>query len=174
MLIFTIVYVVKQNYEFISYIIVVLLMAAVIFASIKHITYKKSTLWLLSLWGLLHMVGGLLPIGDTVLYAWMVIPLSETLPILRADQVIHLFGFFAATLALHDVMQSKKWKFGVAYGIILMAAGMGLGALNEVIEFIVTLVVPSNGVGGYLNTGLDLVANFFGALFAIIFIKYKR
>ena len=174
MLLFTILYVVKQNYEFISYIIVVIIIAAVIIISMKYITYKQSTLWLLSIWGLLHMAGGLVPIGDTVLYGWMIVPLSETLPILRADQVIHFFGFFAATLALHDVLQSKKWKFGVAYGIVLVAAGMGLGALNEVVEFIITLVVPNNGVGGYLNTGLDLVFNFLGALFALLIVKYKR
>ena len=40
---------------------------------------------------------------------------------------------------------------------------MGFGALNEVIEFIATLMVPNTNVGGYVNTGWDLVANMIGA-----------
>ena len=40
---------------------------------------------------------------------------------------------------------------------------MGFGALNELVEFVATLIVPETNVGGYLNTGWDLVANLFGA-----------
>ena len=39
--------------------------------------------------------------------------------------------------------------------------------LNEVIEFAATLLVPETNVGGYLNTGWDLVANLFGATVAV-------
>ncbi len=34
---------------------------------------------------------------------------------------------------------------------------------NEVVEFAATLLVPNTGVGGEVNTGWDLVANFVGA-----------
>jgi hypothetical protein len=57
-------------------------------------------------------------------------------------------------------------------GLIVLAAagGMGLGALNEVIEFAATLLVPETNVGGYFNTGWDLVANTTGATFAAVVI----
>ena len=42
-----------------------------------------------------------------------------------------------------------------------------MGAVNEMIEFIVVLLVPDNGVGGYYNTLLDIVFNFIGAIIAI-------
>lgn len=51
------------------------------------------------------------------------------------------------------------------------AAGMGFGALNEVIEFFMTLLVPETNVGGYINTGWDLVANLVGALIAVSLIR---
>lgn len=46
-------------------------------------------------------------------------------------------------------------------GVWLM--GMGLGALNEVVEFVATLVQPQSNVGGYRNTGFDLVFNMLGS-----------
>ncbi|BBI65284.1 hypothetical protein HSBAA_65900 [Vreelandella sulfidaeris] len=46
-------------------------------------------------------------------------------------------------------------------------AAQGVGAVNEMIEFIVVLLVPDNGVGGYYNTLLDIVFNFIGATLAI-------
>ena len=39
--------------------------------------------------------------------------------------------------------------------------GMGVGALNEVVEFFASRTFAAN-VGGYVNTGWDLVANLLG------------
>ena len=54
--------------------------------------------------------------------------------------------------------------------VLAATAGMGLGALNEVVEFAATLLVPETNVGGYLNTGWDLVANTTGATTAAVLI----
>ena len=55
--------------------------------------------------------------------------------------------------------------------VLAMAGGMGFGALNEVIEFAATLLVPETNVGGYVNTGWDLVANLFGSTVAAVLIR---
>ena len=39
---------------------------------------------------------------------------------------------------------------------------MGFGGLNEVIEFFLTLTLPETNIGGYINTGWDLVSNLVG------------
>jgi len=44
---------------------------------------------------------------------------------------------------------------------------MGLGALNEVVEFAATRLMPRTNVGGYENTGWDLVSNLAGCLIAV-------
>jgi hypothetical protein len=49
-------------------------------------------------------------------------------------------------------------------------AGMGLGALNEMLEFFVVLTIPDTNVGGYVNTGWDLVFNALGAAIAVVLI----
>ena len=46
------------------------------------------------------------------------------------------------------------------------AAALGFGALNEVVEFAATMLVPETNVGGYENTGWDLVSNLVGVLLA--------
>jgi hypothetical protein len=57
--------------------------------------------------------------------------------------------------------------------IICGAAGMGFGALNEIVEFVATLTIPETNVGGYENTGWDLVFNFFGCVIAAIVIRVR-
>lgn len=62
-----------------------------------------------------------------------------------------------------------------AYGLGLLtlcvAGGMGFGAANEVVEFFATLTIPGTNVGGYANTGWDLVANSAGCLIAAMAIR---
>ncbi|NIP97158.1 MAG: hypothetical protein GWO24_28490 [Akkermansiaceae bacterium] len=52
-------------------------------------------------------------------------------------------------------------------------AGMGFGALNEVVEFIAVLVLPETNVGGFYNTGWDLVYNLLGSLVAVSIIYWR-
>ena len=54
------------------------------------------------------------------------------------------------------------------HGCVTNFPGMGFGALNEVIEFAATLTVPETNVGGYRNTGWDLVSNLVGTSIASI------
>ena len=52
---------------------------------------------------------------------------------------------------------------------------MGLGAMNEIIEFIAVLLIPETNVGGYENTGWDLVSNAVGAVIAALLLyRYRR
>ena len=57
--------------------------------------------------------------------------------------------------------------------VLAWAAGLGFGAANEVIEFIAVLLVPNTNVGGYINTGWDLIANLTGATIAATLIYFK-
>ena len=141
---------------------------------------RCSTLWLLAVWGLVHMAGGTVAIpaewsdgGGAVLYSLRLHPLTP-----RYDQVVHAFGFFAASLACFDVLVrvmrhgAGQPRLGLAVASALM--GCGLGALNEVLEFVITLTVPDHNVGGYVNTGWDLVSNLVGACTAIVLILVRR
>lgn len=175
---------VRGNREFVFYIITMLILIAVVLLIHRRMPLKLSQLWALSIWGLAHMAGGLWPIpsdwligdGQPVLYSLWLIPSW-----LKYDQLIHAYGFGITTwicwhgLRQHLASRSKSPVFP-SYGLLTLAAasGMGFGALNEVIEFIAVLTIPHTNVGGYINTGWDLVFNLLGALTAAAAIRWHH
>jgi hypothetical protein len=54
------------------------------------------------------------------------------------------------------------------------AASMGFGGLNEVVEFFLTLTLPETNIGGYINTGWDLVSNLGGVTAACCLIAWRH
>lgn len=172
---------IQGNREFVFYIVVMLVLIGVM-AWVHHgVKLSGPLLWALSLWGLLHMAGGLVPVPEGwpfqgkhgVLYSLWLIPEK-----LKYDQVVHAYGFGVTTwLCWHGlkgaIRQRLKVELIPTLGplTICAAAGVGFGALNEVIEFCATLMIPDTNVGDYENTGWDLVANLFGALVASSLIR---
>ncbi|PIS04736.1 MAG: hypothetical protein COT81_04945 [Candidatus Buchananbacteria bacterium CG10_big_fil_rev_8_21_14_0_10_42_9] len=171
---FAVLYGSRGNYEFLMYIGVIIIILFVILAANKKIAFPNAVLWALTAWGLMHMSGGAFYPGGTLLYKIILIPISEEYGIFRFDQFVHVVGFGAATLAMYYLLKPllrsnlTKWT---ALSIVVVMAGLGVGALNEIIEFIAVVIVPETGVGGYNNTSLDLVADLIGALIAIAYIQ---
>lgn len=161
------------NIEFIGYIGVIIFIFALLYATLDKTRIPAWLLGGLSLWGLLHMMGGSIPIADGVLYNWEMYPFFDgggELYILKFDQFVHLYLYaVVALLFLHLLRNYFSNKHSqILIGFIAVMAAMGVGALNEIIEFIAVLSVPDNNVGGYYNTALDIVFNFAGALFAVL------
>ena len=178
---FTIYFINIKDYEFLWYIAVILFFFGLILFTLHRSRFDYLILGGLSLWGLLHLAGGGIPVQGEVLYALQLIPLWEIgdVVILKYDQLVHFFGFGIATLIVYHLLHpylntNTNWK--VVFPILVMG-GMGLGGLNEVVEFIAVLSFPETGVGGYFNTALDLVFNLLGTIATVVFIhltKYKR
>lgn len=169
----------RKNYEFIMYVGVIIILLFVIILTNKRVYYPNVVLWLLSLWGVLHMLGGglLLKNGTMRLYELILIPISSEYSVFKYDQFVHIIGFGVATLLMYVLLGSylpKKITKWTSIGIVVIMAGLGVGALNEIVEFIATTLVPETGVGGYTNTSLDLVSDLFGAVFTFIYIKIKK
>lgn len=175
---------VQGNKEFVFYIVVMLVLIGVVTLVHRAVILSTALLWALSLWGLLHMAGGLVPLPQgwpfhgehAVLYSWWIIPQR-----LKYDQIIHAYGFGVTTwVCWHCLRASLQRGFGVQLKptlgvmVICAAAGVGFGALNEVVEFIAVLMIPNTNVGGYENTGWDLVANLCGATVAAFAIRFGR
>ncbi len=171
-------YVSIRNYEFLWYVAILIFFFSLILFTIEKSKFPPFILWGLSLWGLFHMAGGGVRIGEKVLYAQPLIHLfgeGESL-VLKYDQVVHAFGFMMATFVVYHLL--KKYLIpnsthGVIY-FVSACAGMGLGALNEIVEFIPVALGFQTGVGGYFNTAIDLVFNGLGALIAILVIHVRR
>ncbi len=164
------------NREFLFYIAVMLVLALVVWTVHRAIGLPESALWALSLWGLAHMAGGLVGVPESwpiegpnrVLYSTWIVPGR-----IKYDHLVHAYGFGVTTwvcwLGLASTLRRAGGAATPTFGrlILAWAAGLGFGALNEVIEFAATLLVPDTNVGGYLNTGWDLVSNLVGATLAV-------
>ncbi|WP_295314257.1 DUF2238 domain-containing protein [Roseobacter sp.] len=175
---FTIWFLSIGNYEFIIYVVTMLALVLLVGASLGKAAYPPSMLWALSFWGLAHMAGGGVPVGDAVLYNLELIPLISTdrLFILKYDQLVHAYGFAIAAWVLHHLLvRHFPATRGTCTALVYPAlASMGLGAVNEIIEFSAVLAVPDTNVGGYINTALDLCFNALGACIAVAFIGFRR
>lgn len=169
-----------KNPEFIFYIAVMCILTVMVILVHLKIGMSIGALWGLSIWGVAHMAGGLMPIpaswpshGESyVLYNLWLIP-----GLLKYDQLIHAFGFGIVTWICWQALTKAFANSGVGvqptFGLLSLcvAAGMGFGAANEVVEFIATILIPGTNVGGYQNTGWDLVANLVGCVIAAVSIR---
>lgn len=166
------------NYEFIIYVITMVALVLLIGLSLRKAEYPPAMLWALSLWGLAHMAGGGLPVNGTVLYNLALAPVIETdqFVILKYDQLVHAYGFGITAWVLHHLLTRHfPQTRNTATALILPAlAAMGLGAVNEMIEFAAVIVLPDTNVGGYYNTLLDLCFNAVGSLIAMLIIRRNR
>ncbi|MBL7056194.1 DUF2238 domain-containing protein [Candidatus Woesearchaeota archaeon] len=177
-MLFSIIFLKRKNYEFMIYIGVIVLFLWLILHTNKKVNYSTNVLWGLTAWSLLHMSGGGLYIKGVKLYSTMIYSfVGEPYNILKYDQLVHAFGFAVATLLFYHLLKpslKKNFNRWISISIVLVMAGLGAGALNEIVEFFATVIVPNTGVGGYENTALDLVSNLIGALGAMIFIYFKE
>jgi hypothetical protein len=168
-----------QNWEFVFYVFVVLIIGLLVMNINKKIHFSTGILWCLSAWGLMHMLGGLISIPEAwphngehaVLYSLWLIP-----DLFKYDQLVHGYGFgvgtWACWQALAPIVAGKKEN--ITEIVLAVLAANGLGAANEIIEFFATLVIPSTNVGGYINTGWDLVFNLLGSLVAAAIIWFGK
>jgi hypothetical protein len=129
-----------------------------------HVHLPTSLLWALAFLGLVHLVCGLVPLeGKQILYNLSLAPFP-----LQVDRLVHAFGSALLVLVVWETIRphvavapEAPW----AVVIVLFLAGMGLGAIEEVAEFVTSSIAPTN-VGGYSNTGWDLVFNLIGCVVA--------
>ena len=171
--------VVVGNLEFLFYIAVVLVVIGGVWVVDRYAGLNGAVLWCLSVWGLAHMAGGLLVVPEgwpvnaesRVLYSLWILPGR-----LKYDHIVHAYGFGMTTWVcwqgLRAAVRRRGGVVSPTFGLMVLSAtaGLGFGALNEVVEFVATLLVPETNVGGYRNTGWDLVANLFGATVAVTLI----
>lgn len=183
-LIFTVAYVVvfgsvflaAGNGEFVWYVATLVFFLVLIAATQRAAQFPAFILWGLAIWGFAHMAGGGVPVGDGVLYSKVLFPLAGNgeLVLLKYDQVVHFYGFGVATLVLWHLMRRNFPVLDgskTIYALAILGA-MGLGVLNELIEFTAVLAFPDTGVGGYFNTALDLLFNTLGAITAAILASF--
>lgn len=126
----------------------------------------RLLLWLLSIWAVMHLAGGLAanPTGRTeILYGMWIIDGA-----LRYDQVVHGFGIAAATgLFAHAARATDR---PLMWGFIWAQV---VGLVNETAENIFAHFVENSNVGDAVNTAWDLGWHLIGSVIAVALIAAR-
>jgi len=167
------------NLEFLVYEGVILFFMGLVALTDSKVLYPKGLLWGLTIWAQLHLAGGGLFLGGQKLYEKILVPLvGAPYHLFRYDQLVHILGFGVCTLLVWHLIRPLLRKPDSSprgrLAFIVVLGGLGLGAVNEIVEFASTVIMPKTGVGGYVNNALDLVANFVGALIAVVWLRSRK
>lgn len=165
---FTIYAIIKVNYEFIFYSLVLLLLIELGIYIHKKIHLPASIVIGLSLLGFMHILGGNISIEGVRLYDKVFL-----FGAIRYDNIIHFIGSILATFVLNELFYSviergtKIERRFYYFSLFLM--GLGVGLINEIVELMAVIFLNAHeGVGDYLNNAIDLVYNSIGVIIAII------
>ena len=143
--------------------------AAVVFVDGRFGPLRRSDLWLLSVWALLHLAGGILgdPSGiKDILYSWWLVD-----GVLKYDQVVHGYGIAVATVALtHAAARSGVRRPLMVGAVVAQAIGVG----NEIVENVFAAFVESSNVGDAVNTAWDLTFHLIGGTIAVAVLLRAR
>jgi uncharacterized membrane protein YjdF len=172
--IFSIISSIEGNYEFLYYTSVLAIFVFIILFYYRELHMTKTLIVCLTVLGVLHIAGGNVYIHGTRLYDFWLIP-----GIFKYDNLVHAFGIAIATLVAYNILlpkmeNSTKYR-PFAFSLMLVLIAMGIGALNEVVEFFaVVFLGAAKGVGDYFNNTVDLVYNLVGATIVSVALYYHH
>ena len=161
------------NYEFLAYAGTIAVVTILIFRTLKWTKFSNGIIIGVTIWGLMHMLGGSVMTTDGVLYAWKIIPIFDgggEFYILKFDQVVHAFLYGVVGLMFFHLLTKvvKVETHTVLIAGIAIFAAAGFSIINEIVEFLAAVNLPKTGVVGYHNTVLDLIFNLGGATVAVL------
>ena len=142
--------------EFFVYASVILLAIGLLWWVFRHYAFDGPTLLALQVGILMHFSGAFVFVNGHRLY-------DEILLGVRYDKYVHFINAAAGTLLvcrLFGIQRIALTRVNQAFAVLVV---LGLGAIVEIVEYLVVLTVPENGVGGYDNNMQDLMANFAGS-----------
>lgn len=172
LLLFTILAIIKHNYEFLFYTFFMSIMIIMVVLYHKKIHLSFYLMVGLTLMGALHIYGGNIYINSIRLYDYWLID-----GIFKYDNLVHTIGIAIATIVAYNILNphlDEKLKHNrILLSLILILIAMGIGAMNEIIELLaVVFLNASSQVGDYMNNALDLVFNMIGSMLACLFLSH--
>ena len=112
----------------------------------------------------MHFSGGFININGHRLYDCFIIGI-------RYDKYVHFVNAFAIGMLIEYIFLLLKADLKYLRETVVFFMVLGLGALVEIFEYVVTKNIKHNGVGGYDNNMQDLISNAVGALCCILIWK---
>ncbi|HET8574832.1 MAG TPA: hypothetical protein VFM02_01520 [Candidatus Paceibacterota bacterium] len=169
----------EGNIHDLAYVFLNLVFFLAVWSTVQRSYLGEPLLWAVFVWGLLNTLAGSTDINGVSLYS---ISLKDifgssapgALIFFRYDRMIHFLAFGITTTyffhLLHGPFKTKTENRRTVY-LAAFLAGIGLGSINETVEFSASWIIGHLGMyGGYVDTNVDLIANTIGAFFALLVI----
>lgn len=169
--------IILQNHEFLLYAVTVIALVVVIYRTDQYFQFEAASLWMFNLWLILHILGGLASYQGVRFYDLILLDLiGDPYHILKYDQLVHFYCYLVMSFFMWRVVQkiASKNASAVVVCVVTILAASSIGAVNEIIEFLAVVALGTDGVGGYTNTAIDLVANLLGAIVGTLYCYARR
>ena len=147
-------------WEFFVYAISILIVMLIAWKTTRLLPTPTWLLILVQTGIVMHFAGGLAIWHESRLYDKIIFGI-------RYDKYVHLVNGFMGGVLLYKLYFEKlnlKWWIK---DLQLMMMMLGIGAVVEIVEYLVTLTVAINGVGDYDNNMQDIISNFIGTAISI-------
>jgi len=168
----------RGNLEFVWYVFIIYILIGVFTYLHKKYNFNTMTLIGLTIWGIGHMFGGSTLLTENILYNVVLYPIFSKggTTLFSYDHLLHFYFYVVMTSVIYQITRkyfkpNARW---LPIAALIVFASMGVGAFNELVEFIPVLLLENTGVGGYYNVAWDIVFNTLGALVTIIYISWRR
>jgi len=138
--------------EFMFYAVVIILAITALWVWLRRYAFPAWLLVVIELGILLHFAGGLVHFGGARLYDHIYFGI-------RYDKYVHFANAFFAALTVQEIFRIKNLPINAFTRFAIYFVALGLGSAIEICEYVVTLTIPQNGVGGYDDNLRDLIAN---------------
>ena len=144
-------------HEFAIYAIFILGAIVALWLYLRKMEFPAWKLLLMEAGILAHFAGGLVSIHGVRLYDTVILGVPF-------DKYVHFLNALAGSVLLDHVIDlpGRGPHKLLARAVVILLVVLGVGAVVEIVEYLVTLVVPNSGVGGYDNNMQDLIANLVG------------
>lgn len=152
-------------HEFFFYATVIYIAILYFWRKLRYIKIPLYIVILFEVMILLHFSAAFVEVNGHRLYDLRIFEI-------RFDKFVHFINAFVATIITFYFFQKNHCKITKFMMMMTIFSVLGIGAIIEIIEYIVTLTIVHNGVGAYNNNMLDLVANLFGAVTAVFLFNY--
>jgi hypothetical protein len=152
-------------HEFFFYAAVIYAVILFFWMKLRHTKIPLYILILFEMMILLHFAAAFIEVHGHRLYDLRIFEI-------RFDKFVHFFNAFIGTIITFYFFQKNKGKLTSFIIMMSVFSVLGIGAIIEIAEYIVTLTVAHNGVGAYNNNMLDLVANLLGSVTAVLLFNF--
>lgn len=142
-------------HEFLLYAVLLFALIGALWLRLRKLVFSNTILVLLQIGIFAHFAGAYIPIDGQRLYDAVFFGMGY-------DKYVHFFNAFAVAALINQIFQRLEARIPIWPGLIILLLVLGLGAIVEIVEYIVVLTIPDHGVGDYHDNMRDMIANLAG------------